>query len=273
MLVASCDRCQTQYKLPLREFDDGGRQVRCRKCGLVWFQSINSAKELPDTISGSDSAEASPPDTAPVPTSILPQKSNQNKESSEFHQILAESVSSRKQAAIQELPPLTMMSQDGGGLTPDGAYVDAKPAGLNPFQFGLCIFFLMLFISLIPAFLARQAIVHAFPSSGSFFALLGFDIKAPGEGLKISQMNAEIRTVASVPTLLISGRLSNVSSEAVELPIFTVKLKNTDNQIAKDWKFRLDRPNLGAAEDMPLSLSFTDMPKDGKSIELTVAEN
>lgn len=272
MLIASCSRCQTHYKLPLNHFHDGGRMVRCHQCGLEWFQSITSAKEWPDNLAEipEEQGQEQQQDVSPLPDAILPQKEAESAHA--FMQVLSKT----QNTPVESLPPLTMMAQDGdAGLTPDGNFMDAKPGGLNPIPFGVCIFFLMLFVTLIPTFLLRSVIVPHYPSFGMFYNMLGFHIKAPGEGLKLSGLNAEMRTIASVPTLLISGNLSNITAEKIDLPLLSthvIALDDKESTPLKTWKFKLERKSLGAGEDIPLSLSFTDLPKDVKRIQVTVAE-
>ena len=267
-MTASCEKCHTYYRLPVDKFNAGGRNVRCKVCGHRWFQEAENASNAAPVVHEESQPEQVMP---PVPSSVLPVAKTVDAVN-DFSSVLA----SVEKTSQENLPPLATDTQAGARITPDQTYLDSKPGGMNPLSFGLCTFFLMLFIILIPAFLAREVLVQSFPALNSFYKALGFHNEVPGEGLKITGLTGEARTIAGVPTLLVSAHLTNIDNQVHDAPKLVARIRKEDQTILKSWLFKMKRDKLPAGEDVPLSLSFRDFPKDsikdGYRIELTVAD-
>jgi predicted Zn finger-like uncharacterized protein len=59
-LILTCPSCRTRYQADAARFPPGGRNVRCGKCGQVWFQPMSDALPASDRGSpGSQSADLS----------------------------------------------------------------------------------------------------------------------------------------------------------------------------------------------------------------------
>src|SRR5262245_9505525 len=68
-MILTCPSCSTRYQADSTRFARPGRNVRCAKCGHVWFQTAPEAEPEPEPVL------APPPQTMPNPRFSAPDSS------------------------------------------------------------------------------------------------------------------------------------------------------------------------------------------------------
>lgn len=265
MIHVTCEQCQTEYKVEERLLGGEGRIVRCMECHHMWHQDppppppeeeIQAEPTLPETPDWLKEEEK-PDDELEL---ISKEKGKY------FHESEMDIPEAVKPVPQPEKPP-----------EPPQPFqipvMDYRPLGMAAGQFGVMVFLALSFITLSALFIAKRPIVSHMPSMAYFYKSIGFDMKAPGEGLSLSELTAENRVDGRTRTLAVQAKLSNISAKELPQPSLRVQLKGAYGAVLKKWEFSPEgKAKLAAGESMPLELLFNDPPEDGKTVELKVID-
>lgn len=221
----------------------GGRVVRCTECKHTWFQE--SGHHAPEMLE-----ELPPP--APEPAPEAPPS---------FEDVLN---------AIPEPPAIPQAVTPVGGEFQIPMPIDDRPLGMGARQFGFSVFVLLTCLTLLPVFLSKDALVSHFPAVSRLYKVLHFDIRLPGEGLRLSEMKAIVMVEDGKKKLQVTAKLANIVTEALPSPVLAVTAKGPYGAELKTWKFRPDAETLAPGEVFPLKLEFKDMPDGIKAVDMKV---
>jgi predicted Zn finger-like uncharacterized protein len=247
-MILTCPECQTQYKLATQMLGEAGRTVVCTTCRHTWFQAHVQDKSV-------QAADLPPEPDLPSP----PVEQN-------FEVLL-------QQMTVTPPPDLQIPEavRPGGAdfrIPPPPVY---KPMGMGAGQFGLLTFLACGFLSLSALFLMRGPIVQLWPPALIVYQTLGFEIKAPGEGLRLGTMTAENRIDKSGRMLAVEAKVSNISQHEAPLPSLRARLTSSYGALLKEWVFpaKPGKP-LASGESAPVKLELQDAPEGGSDVELKV---
>lgn len=230
-MFLTCDKCQTVWRLDEKHLALGGRVVRCTSCGNTWFeQQVTVPGVTPDP------QEATAADAS-------------------FSDVLIEQMDDGASRAVAPLDADTAMP----------AY-DYHPAGLGPNAFGAAVFALLFFVTISAVLLFKGPITAHAPSMTRLYEAVGVHLRAPGEGLSLSGLLAQ----TAGDTLTMSGKVGNVSKDALPYPSFRVTLRGADGVFLKDWSIYSRPATLAPGETVPLELNFKDIPAGGQTVEVKV---
>lgn len=245
-MIITCPQCQTGYNLEDRLLGDRGRTVSCKSCKHKWFQAPRDARPDPPQAEQPASFGEMMEETAretPPPLPVAPEPAP-----------IPEAI--RPKAADLKSPPKTVY----------------KPMGIGPGQFGLLTFLTCLFVTAIVFQLARGPLVRSFPTLSVLYESLGIKTFAPGEGLRLSELSAEVKVTRENRVLTVSARLSNMLTEAIPAPALRLKLESAYDVTLKEWTLRgaPEGKILAPGETLPLKFEFPDAPEGGAKVDMTV---
>ena len=239
-MFLTCAECETQYRLDAALLGVGGRKVRCTACNHIWFQPPEQAEE--------PHGQEAPPE---------PQGDSVDQT---FADILDRVNKPPSDAAIPDT--VKMIERDF-----EIPVINARPMGMGPLQFGFFTFLLLSCLTLIPLFLGKDEVVLRFPATAFIYKTMGFEIRAPGEGLRLQELQAE----SSHNKLSVKAALANISGQDLPWPVVEVTLKNPYDAVMKKWRIPSGVGNILSGKSVPLELETDDAPEGGAKIEMRVA--
>jgi|GEM_PF-1296432 len=243
-MLLTCDQCQTTYKLDEKHLAKGGRVVRCTECGNTWFEAqVKTAESLAEEAAAAGSADDVSFEAALAEA--------QNADATD-----TDDGSSR---AIAPIP------QDF-----DMPVMDYRPGGMGANAFGVCTFLLLAFVSVSALFLLRGPIIAQWPVMTALYEASGVTLRAPGEGLNLSEISAEKQKAGRADALSVIGKISNITGAEIAYPAIEVVLRGPYGAFLKEWDVGAKDHVLASGETVPLELSFTDVPEGGNTVEIRV---
>jgi predicted Zn finger-like uncharacterized protein len=272
----TCGNCGTVYRLDPVQLGAEGRMVRCTQCRNTWRQTlpegfVASAAEAPDT-----AAPAAPAEPAAEPPEWMmdeekPEDDLAFRPSVKGQYFLEEDMRVVPELPEAEPPPVMPASAEESPMP----VLLHKPFGLGAAQFGALTFVLLFSVTLSGLLLARQPVAGHFPAAVALYDALGVSVKAPGEGLMLSQLVAENRVDASgAKVLAVEAKVANISGGSAAYPALKVAVSGPYGAVLKEWRFRPDAGSaLAPGAEVPVQLKFRDAPEDGKTVEISVTEN
>lgn len=242
----TCENCQTQYFLNADALSGGGHKVRCTKCFHIWFVA-------PD---GSNIEQPAAPEILPPEPAQAPEAASAPEE------MPAPSLPEVAGDKDAEKMPASLKQTIEQGLPA----IDHDTAGMGAKQFGLFVFLLLAFSTVIGLFFLRGPILRHAPAMTAFYEKVGLGAPVAGEGLKLSELTATQKAVM----LELKAKLSNISHEDMKYPALKVIMRGQYGATIKEWDIKGQDMVLKPGESVPVSASFSDAPTDGKTIELLV---
>jgi len=246
-----------------------GRIVRCTSCRHMWSQ--NPPEEEADILESiSEEGVSMPhpelqdaddpsPEENPQPVGTLEDS---------FEQILQQTA-----VAVPPAPKIPDAVRPGPADFALPAPVTYKLMGMGPAQFGFLTFLMCVFISSSLLFLAKGPVVHAWPVLSGLYRTMGFEVLAPGEGLRLSDVTAENRIDKSGHLLAIEAKLTNISDKKISRPVLRATLKSAYGAVLQEWMMdSKDVRMLASGETVPVKSAFNDAPEGGEIVSLKVMQ-
>lgn len=205
-----------------------GRSVRCARCETVWFvEGVDpDAMALEDNQTVLITAEPEPdpqPELPLVPGTASPATVG-------AHTLL------RNKADAEKLRQRTRTIQ----------LIWAIP-----------ILLLLLLAAL--AFVKRQAIVSAFPQAATIYQAFGLTVKA--KGLDIQDVSSQRLVVDGEDVLRVTGRVVNLTSQAISAPLIQFRLENRSGEALADWF--VETGTIAAQQSINIETDYPVPPIDG----------
>lgn len=260
-MIITCPKCQSQYNLNPAALGAGGRTVRCVSCGHTWLQMPEgyAVPEIPAS-----------PASEPVPSVTEKIDALLEKDNSTFEAILSsvEGVAPVAEPAEPQPETKTVTRRKPHELP----VVTHNPLGVNAKAFGILVFLLFSFLTLTGLFLGRTVIVHHWPQMSLLYKKMGVEVKAPGEGLRISEFTAERRAEKGDKIISIQGKITNMSEYELSHPPLEVLVKDKDGKVIKEFDFKSNGTKLASGDVVPVTLQVADSPEEAMIVELRVKE-
>lgn len=248
-MILTCPECHVQYNVDPQKLGDRGKTVRCISCRHTWFQALSEQRVK----------EEAPPLAPPPP---------KDRDEVTFDSILAGA-----HAPSGDLKAMDSKAAIENILAhkTDVPVLDPAPMGVKAGQFGLLVFLFLFFITALPMFTLRDAIVSHRPQMALLYKTLGFDVHPPGAGLRLGSMTAERRIDKKGRMLVVSAKVANLTSEAIVYPRFVLRLKE-GHTVIREYDFHPEKESLPAGESAPLMLSLEDAPEEATAADIVVRE-
>lgn len=283
-MILTCPKCQSQYNLDPAKLGAAGRDVRCVSCGNMWFQAAEEGKPAPVMAEALPVAASAPPPETAAKSIADTLNSILEKDDAAFEAVLS---SVAKNVGKVEAAPPASVPETSAAVTPMPAPAEKRavvrqetvlpvvthnPLGMGATAFGAMVFLFCAFLTLAPLFAAKGPVVRHWPAMSLLYRTMGFDVTAPGEGLRISEITAEKRIDSKSKVLVVEGKMTNMSSRTVPYPPLHVTLTNEKNKTVKEWDLKPGITDIASGDIVPLMLQLEDVPDDGATVELRVKE-
>ena len=250
-MILTCPQCATRYQADAAKFPPSGRNVRCAKCGHVWYQEAPPRE--PDASSDLAVVDEPPPPEPPPPEPPPPEPVPQP----------ATFVPRPQPTAYVPNP---VISRDDVAVAPPPSRLPQQLI-LGAGWAGLVAIVLLVSWS---ALTFRQQIATLWPQSASLYAALGMKTNATGLDIEDVSYHRSIENGQSV--LTVTGILANASPRELPVPLIRVGLVDDDRRELYHWTFVPGVMTLQPGQTTKFRTRLTNPPAGARQFELRFAK-
>ena len=255
-----CNGCATKYKLNPAALGVGGRMVRCTECGSIWFQ--------PPLQEDKTQAEDAPLAKDSAAEESLLDQIGFGQESADAGEDNFANMLGQRQTS-EKIPDVVVPSSKTFSIP----VVEYRPMGMGAGQFGMFIFLLLCFFSASILFVLRQPLTVQFPAFSTLYAAIGMPVRAPGEGLRLSELAAGNTINRAEKALTISAKIDNISKEKLDYPPMRVTVFSHYGAALQEWDIKTSAgKTIVSGESVPIKAEFKDPPDSAVRVQLKVIE-
>jgi predicted Zn finger-like uncharacterized protein len=241
-MILTCPSCGTRYQTDGAHFTAPGRNVRCAKCGQVWFKA---SPEL--------EPELEPPATA-VASVDAPKPGAASGPAAADHGALDFGAG----PSVEEAEPVP----------------ERAPPRSRGVAFALCVGWTAL-IFLIGGIgwgtvHYRETIAGVWPQSASLYAVLGLPVNVRGIALTNIAYKQEYED--GQPVLSVTGKVVNVSTRNQPVPEIRVVLLDDAKHELYHWTFDAGIPALKPGSESPFVTRLSSPPPEARNLNVRFAE-
>ena len=245
MTVLTCEKCQTQFKIPADKLGTG-RKVRCTSCGHIWFQ-----RPLDDGGAPNETGQA---DGADFKSAMEDAAEMQAEQENAEHAPVPEGI--KPQPGRPDIEGDNQNTGENQRL--------AVPAGV-------LVFTVLLFVTLVVLFAARQAVIGIWPSSAGFYNAIGLYENDDAAALRFTDGQAEMRTTSDGRDMLyVTAQIINEGPHEITLPPVEIALyaDNENTEPLNIWTPAMEHVVLAPQESHTVKLGFTALAENGKRVKI-----
>ena len=242
-MILTCPACSTRYQTDRARFTTPGMNVRCAKCGHVWFHTLAEVEPEPQP------EPALEPEGAPAPGVSAPAAPQ-------------ESDGFRVGAFAPERPEKLQPSAASAPVRQPRRKVGWSPAIAAGWA-GLLIFLGVVVWGTVNY---RQNISELWPRMSSFYAVVGMPVNVRGLAFQDVAYTQEFEE--GQPVLSITGNVVNVTKRELPVPDIRISLSDTDQHELYHWNFGVGVPTLKPGETKPFVTRLTGPPMDARSVDV-----
>lgn len=209
-MIIACPSCTTRFSVKAAAFPAEGRKVRCARCSHVWHATMQEGEPT-------RAADRAVPTPAPTPP---PQKPPEP--------VVERRVETFDPAPSIDDPAPELIWADAG--LPERNRVHAR----NNLWAGVAAAVAVTALGMI---YFRQSIVQTVPPLGPVFAAIGMPVDTTGLELQIEAQSMSESPSTGVTTLVVTGKIANVTSEDRPVPYIEATLLGKDKSELHSWVF------------------------------------
>jgi len=239
-MILTCPACSTRYQADSARFASPGRNVRCAKCGHVWFQTPPGAEPEPEPAL----EPVAPPPSDPVPSVAAP-------------------VSSTTLESAITPPPETMQPprRSARRAANSGVLADAIAWA--------ALIFLAITIGWA-AVLYRQTIVELWPGVAPLYEVVGLQVET--EGIALTDIAYRHEVEDGLPVLSVMGKIVNVSDRELPVPVIRVMLSDEAQREIYHWMFAAGVQSLKPGAESPFVTRLSSPPTETRNLNIRFAQ-
>jgi len=250
-----CSNCGAGFEVRPEALGPTGRKVRCSACGYQWTARAGApaaAIEPPPA-----AAAAAPPEAlAPTPPEAdLPDAVREPPPEPDAEPEIAIPAYAAMHAA-PELQPAPPPDDDVVAPPPQRAAPPPMREEVRPPRRWGAVIGWMLFAAVLTglgaAVMMRETVMAAFPQARDVFRAFGFNVPQPATDLDIvdTRPTWSRNTADGQPTLVIEGRVKNLSNASRDIPELRAVLRNGTTEV-QSWSFTAAASRVGAGAEVP----------------------
>ncbi|MEM1399492.1 MAG: MJ0042-type zinc finger domain-containing protein [Pseudomonadota bacterium] len=254
-MILVCPSCTTRYKIDAASLGEGGRQVKCARCGHVWHaEPVLEPEPVRQIDTRAAEIFGAPRDPIPEP----------------------------EPEPAPDLDDAFSPLGASAGLSAGKEVTDhiSVPRKSEPNKLGWTLFAVAVLAVGAGGFFARDQLVTAWPPAAKLYDTLGIAYddtgvlsKIAGEGLTFADIESEWGEKNGVPVLTVRGTVANESDATRPVPPLVVWLATEDNRQLQSWELTVDAEKLEPGETVKFETSI-DSPADGaERVEIAVLES
>jgi predicted Zn finger-like uncharacterized protein len=232
-MILTCPSCTTRYQVDAARFAPPGRQVRCAKCGHVWFQVTPEPEIVPE------------PEAEPVV--MMP-------------------AASESEPLYDSAPE----THSYAAPTRDPVFRTRAPRFGIARAFGWLVLVLLIGGILFALVEFRLAIATVWPQSSSFYAAIGMPVNV--RGLAFSDVTYAMTTEDGQPVLSLAGKLANITTHELPLPMLRVDLNDDQKRSLYHWTFDTGASTLAAGGSLQFVTRLSNPPVETRNLMLRFAD-
>lgn len=243
-MILTCPSCGTRYQTDGAKFKAPGRNVRCAKCGHVWFQAAPEAE-----IEVEPEPVLAPVGPAPHPAAV----------------------------AATEVVASTPGALDFGAAPPAEAPEPAEvvPRRSRGAAVGQSVAWaaLVLLIGAIgwAAVQYRETIAGLWPQSASLYAAVGMPVNI--RGITLTNISYKQEYEDGQPVLSVTGKVVNTSAHNQPVPEIRVVLLDDAKHELYHWTFDAGIPTLKPGGESPFVTRLSSPPPEARNLNVRFAES
>ena len=244
-MILTCPSCSTRYQTDGAHFVAPGRNVRCAKCGHVWFQAAptpEGERELEPIMT--PAAPASTPSVAPVAQAAAPEASSTELGAGPAAEdSISASVEKRRRA--------------GGARFAQSA--------------GWVVLIALIAVIGWASVQYRQAIVGVWPQSASIYAAVGLPVNV--RGIQLTNISYQQEYQDGQPVLSVTGKVVNISNRELPVPEIRVVLLDDAKHELYHWNFDAGIPTLKPGGESTFVTRLSSPPPEARNLNVRFAES
>ena len=244
-MILTCPSCRTRYQTDAARFVAPGRNVRCAKCGEVWFQAAPGL----DPELGAEAVIAAPGAAVPG-ASAAP---------------VSDAAASDGGSANFGAGPVSedSLSAAEGARHWRGAAL-AQAAGWA------ALVFLIAAIGWASV-QYRQTIASLWPQSASLYAAVGLPVNL--RGIELTNISYQQEYEDGQPVLSVTGKVVNISNRELAVPEIRVVLLDDAKHELYHWNFDAGIPTLKPGGESSFVTRLSSPPPEARNLNVRFAES
>src|SRR5262245_3685793 len=238
-MILTCPSCSTRYQTDSARFVAPGRNVRCAKCGQVWFQTAPEAEPEPEPVL-EPVVQAAPQPAPRVPVSSAPIVEGVVKP------VSAEPEVPRKKS---RKPPKSAMLADA--IAWAALILLAVTIGWGAVSY-------------------RQTIVELWPGVAPLYEVLGLAVNP--QGITLTDIAYQHEVEDGKPVLAVTGKIVNVSNRELPVPGIRVMLSDEARHEIYHWTFEAGIQSLQPGAESAFVTRLSSPPPEARNLNIRFAE-
>ncbi|PCI56855.1 MAG: hypothetical protein COB36_00860 [Alphaproteobacteria bacterium] len=279
-MILTCPNCNGQFNVDDALIGDKGRKVKCSSCAEVWFQEPEHAETQEDEVEAAPVEEES--DDSNVDLVEEDDDDDFKVDLVDFDEPdepdEPEAVNEPEESVPEDTPPEDELSSESGGAKMSLEHikravkshaVNAREEGRSkPLGYGIAAsVFFVIFAYLL---CSSTSMMQVHPSMQAFYGLFGIHRDIPGKGLVFDQLAVE----DNGETITVDGRIINLESTPVNVPIIEASLMGTAGTPITQWYIQPPTDILEGESDLSFhSVYYKSAPQDGHDDEASAPEH
>jgi predicted Zn finger-like uncharacterized protein len=248
-MILTCPSCRTRYQADAARFVPSGRNVRCAKCGQVWFQPAPEQELASD-----QETEAAAPDAMASETLA----SSDVAAAANLGDFGAADFTTARTAA-EDKPKQPEKIVERRHWMPQPAQIA-----------GWAALILMVVGIGWSAVQYRQTIANLWPESASVYAALGMPVNVRGMALINIAYQQDFED--GQPVLSVTGKVVNISNHELPVPGLRVVLTDDSRHELYRWTFDVGVPTLKAGAESPFVTRLSSPPPEARNLNISFAD-
>ena len=271
-MIIACPACTTRYVVPDSAIGAEGRTVRCAKCRHSWFQDPPELPQRPATAPGAPPQRV-PPRPAEAPAEPVREMATPPEPSRFIRpepEPTAEPVVERAPPLPEEPvapppiegPPLARAEPDGASQFEAAPPFRRRRNPLKLWTWAAAIFALLA-VGTIGA-VSYWGLPDWVPIDRPTFALGQPDLQLdfPADQQERRQLPNGTEYFGA------SGSITNIGSEARDVPPILIVLRDARDRIVYSWEVRPPKRTLAPGESVTVNEAVTDVPRSARFAEI-----
>ena len=243
-MILTCPSCRTRYQTDGAHFNAPGRNVRCAKCGQVWFQAAPELEpELEPEAIVAPAASVAPANIEQTPEPVV----------AEHGALDFGTVPSVEEAESvpEEIP------RRSRGV----AYAQSVGWAALIFLIGAIGWGTIHY---------RETIAALWPQSASLYAVLGLPVNV--RGITLTNISYKQEYEDGQPVLSVTGKVVNFSTREQPVPEIRVVLLDDAKHELYHWTFDAGIPTLRPGAESPFVTRLSSPPPEARNLNVRFAE-